>query len=228
MTTPWVAPLEKTSLRERVKHALRAAIVSGEMETGAVYSAPSLGTRFGVSATPVREAMLDLAKENLVEIVPNKGFRVTEVTDQDLDDITELRLLIEPLTVRAASALIPDGDFGLLRSLAGDIVAWAEKGDLVAYTEADRVFHLKLLSYTGNKHLVELVSDLRAHTRLLGLPGLLESGELVDVAREHLSIVDTIQTRDADAVEAMMRAHISQVRGRWASRSGRTPLVTTP
>src|SRR5439155_3131698 len=100
MARTGIVQLEKVSIRERVGRALRAAIVSGEMEPGTVYSAPSLGARFGVSATPVREAMIDLVREGLVEIVPNKGFRVTAIDEADLDQITELRLLIEPPVVR--------------------------------------------------------------------------------------------------------------------------------
>ena len=67
MTLEALAHLEKVSHRDRVGAALRAAIVSGAMEPGVVYSAPSLGARFGVSATPVREAMIDLTREGLVE-----------------------------------------------------------------------------------------------------------------------------------------------------------------
>jgi DNA-binding GntR family transcriptional regulator len=208
--------VEKVSIRERIGRALRAAIVSGEMEPGVVYSAPALGARFGVSATPVREAMLDLVKEGLVDVVPNKGFRVTEIGESDLDEITELRLLIEPPVVRQVTRHIPAEDLPVLRELAQVIVDCANEGNLVEYTEADRVFHLRLLSYADNTRMTNLVSDLRAHTRLFGLSILLERGELVDSAREHLDIVDTIERRDSRAVERLMRNHIRQTRGRWA------------
>ncbi|GAB0101329.1 GntR family transcriptional regulator [Nocardia sp. JMUB6875] len=208
--------VEKVSLRDKVSRALRAAIIAGEMEPGVVYSAPTLGARFGVSATPVREAMQDLARENLISIVPNKGFRVTEVAEKDLDDITRIRLLLEPPVVREVTPLIPDADFPHLRSLAEKIVEGAEGGDLVEYTAADQIFHLTLLGYADNPRLNALVSDLRDHTRLFGLASLAKKGELVDVAREHLTIVDLLESRDQDAVERFLRAHIQQARGRWA------------
>src|SRR5580765_8217625 len=135
------AQIEKVSVREHIARALRAAIISGEMEPGVVYSAPSLAVRFGVSATPVREAMLDLVREDLVQIVPNKGFRVTEISEADLDEITELRLLIEPAVVRAVTPTVPAADIGELRRLADAIVVHANEGNLIAYTEADRIFH---------------------------------------------------------------------------------------
>ena len=98
MAQTGIVLLEKVSIRERVGRALRAAIVSGEMEPGTVYSAPSLGARFGVSATPVREAMIDLVREGLVEIVPNKGFRVTAIDEADL--IAEHYVLLDGVLQR--------------------------------------------------------------------------------------------------------------------------------
>lgn len=210
------ARLEKVSMREHVNRSLHAAIISGEMEPGQVYSAPSLAARFGVSATPVREAMLDLVREGLVEVVPNKGFRVTAIREADLDNITRLRLLLEPPVVRDVTTLIPEEDFDGLRDLAERIVEAAEAGDLIGYTEADRVFHLTLLDYAENPRLSEFVSELRAQTRLYGLADLLAQGELVGVAREHLAIVDTLRDRDAAKAESLMTDHISQTRGRWA------------
>ncbi|WP_245721532.1 GntR family transcriptional regulator [Nocardia crassostreae] len=208
--------MEKISLRDKVSRALRAAIIAGEMEPGVVYSAPTLGARFGVSATPVREAMQDLARENLISILPNKGFRVTEVAEKDLDDITHIRLLLEPPTVRDVTPLIPAADLPRLRELAAAIVDGAERSDLVEYTAADQVFHLTLLGYADNPRLNALVSDLRDHTRLFGLAALAQKGQLVDVAREHFTIVDLIESRDQDAVQTFLRDHIKQARGRWA------------
>ena len=210
------AQIEKISMRERISHALRAAIISGELEPGTVYSAPSLGTRFGVSATPVREAMLDLVREDLVEIVPNKGFRVTEISESALDEITELRLLIEPAVVGKVTPSIPSADVDELRELAQKIVDAAAAGNLIEYTEADRIFHIRLLSYAKNGRMTTLVAELRAHARLYGLSALLARGELEQVAREHLAIVDTIERRDPEAVAELLREHISQTRGRWA------------
>ncbi|RKN06273.1 GntR family transcriptional regulator [Streptomyces radicis] len=207
---------KRESLRETVAHALRAAIISGEMEPGVVYSAPALSARFGVSATPVREAMLDLVREGMVTSVPNKGFRVTEVSEADLDHITELRLLIEPPTIRRVVPLVPRGDLPRLRRMADEIVDFAERKDLVRYTEADRLFHLELLGYSGNPRLVETISRLRSGTRLLGLAALAETGELRESAEEHLVLMDLIRDGDERGAFALMNRHIGHVRGKWA------------
>ncbi len=207
---------QRENLRDSVANALRAAVISGELEPGEVYSAPTLGARFGVSATPVREAMLDLVREGLVISLRNKGFRVTEVSEEDLDNLAALRQLIEPPTVRDVVPVIPAADFPKLRRLADDIVVAAEAGDLIAYIEADRVFHVTLLAYSGNQKLVDVVSDLRSQTRLLGLTPLVESGRLVASAEEHHELVGLVEARDGDGAEQLMRRHIGHVRGLWA------------
>jgi DNA-binding GntR family transcriptional regulator len=211
---------QRENLRDSVANALRAAVISGELKPGEVYSAPTLGARFGVSATPVREAMLDLVREGLVISLRNKGFRVTEVSDADLDDVAAVRQLIEPPTIRDVVPAIPAADHPRLRRLAEDIVVAAEAGDLIAYIEADRVFHVTLLAYSGNQKLVDVVSDLRSQTRLLGLTPLVESGRLVPSATEHHELLDLVEAGDGEGAEQLMRRHIGHVRGLWArSRS---------
>ena len=216
---PSLGPVRRENLRDGVKAALRAAIISGEMEAGVVYSARQLSQTFGVSATPVREAMLDLVREGLVVSLPNKGFRVTETSEEDLDELAQLRLLIEPPTIRAVVAEIPGADLGGLRDQAEAIVVAAEAGDLVGYVSADTRFHLALLGYCGNARLLTLVAELRSQTRLTGLSALLERGRLVESAREHHVIMDLVEARQADRAEAYLRRHIGHVRGLWAGRS---------
>jgi DNA-binding GntR family transcriptional regulator len=232
------------SLREEVAGALRAALVAGQMVPGTVYSAPALAARFGVSPTPVREAMLDLAKEGLVEVVRNKGFRVTELSEQDLDEITELRMLIEVPTVARLAGQVTAEALEGLRPLATTIVGAAQAGDLIAYVEADRRFHLELLRLGGNAHIVATVDDLRMRARLFGLAQLAERGLLVASAEEHLRLLDLLAAADAnsntdgtanasidgtakpvgsanpdansEAVAELMRQHLGHVRGIWA------------
>jgi DNA-binding GntR family transcriptional regulator len=212
-----IGPLAKTaSLRETVTQILRAAIISGEMAPGEVYSAPVLGARFGVSATPVREAMVDLSREGLVQTLPNKGFRVTDINDAELDNIAALRMLIEPPTVREVTPRIPADAIPDLRELAQAIVDHATAGDLIAYTEADRRFHQAILEYSANRRLVSLVSDLRSQTRLYGLSQMVDRGTLAGSAAEHLELVDLIAACDAAGACSLMERHIGRVRAEWA------------
>jgi DNA-binding GntR family transcriptional regulator len=210
---------ERPSARSQILQALRAALVTGQMREGELYSAPALAARFGVSATPVREAMLELVKEGLVLTVPNKGFRVRELSDRELDEITEIRLLLEvPTTAGAAGRATPD-DLVRLTPMARHLVEAAEQGDLIAYVEQDRRFHLDLLSLSGNQQLLTLVGELRSRSRLYGLQRLADTGRLTASALEHVQMLELIEAGDAVGLEALMRRHIGHVRGSWAGRS---------
>ncbi|MET9759077.1 GntR family transcriptional regulator [Streptomyces sp. NPDC006372] len=207
----------KPSHRERVADALRVALIAGELRPGEVYSAPGLAARFGVSATPVREAMLDLAKEGLVDTVPNKGFRVTAVSERQLDEYTHIRALIEIPTTAALARTADPVALEALRPVAQEIVTSAAAGDLIAYVEADLRFHLGLLALAGNDHLVDVVRDLRRRSRLYGLTALVEQGRLEASAEEHLEILDALLARDEAAVRDVMTRHLGHVRGLWAA-----------
>ncbi|MEV8456744.1 GntR family transcriptional regulator [Streptomyces sp. NPDC052095] len=206
-------------LRDQVANALRAALISGELRPGVIYSAPALAADFGVSATPVREAMLDLAREGLVEAVRNKGFRVTELTEQDLDDFTELRVMIEVPTVGRIARMGKTAELEALRPLARAIVEAAAEHDILGYLEADRRFHLELLGLAGNRRLVEEVGNLRKRSRLFGLNRLDESGLLVQSAEEHAQLLDLLIAGDAAGAERCMLGHMSHVRNLWAEEN---------
>ncbi|MCP2351663.1 GntR family transcriptional regulator [Nonomuraea roseoviolacea] len=208
----------RENIRQKVANALRAALIAGEMRPGVIYSAPALAEQFNVSATPVREAMLDLVKEGLVIAVRNKGFRVTELSERDLDEIIEIRELIEVPTIAKIAATVPADRILRLRPWAEAIVAAAEEGDLVRYVEADEAFHLNLLALAGNAHLLGTVRELRHRSRLYGISRLAEGGKLADSAREHLDLLDVVASGDAEAAASLMRRHLRHVRGIWADR----------
>lgn len=214
-------PLTTTSLRERAAQVIRAGIITGEIDAGEIYSTPVLAQRLGVSATPVREAMLDLANEGLVEPVRNRGFRVLPLTDSDLDEIFQLRLLLEvPAMERVAGIAqkLPDSTKQTFGAIADEIEMHARAGDLAHFLEADRQFHVGLIALLGNRRLADLVGRLRDQSRLPGLRRL-GSEDLLASAAEHRGILDAALAGDKRRVKALMQEHIGHTRGIWAGRS---------
>ncbi|MDO5661107.1 MAG: GntR family transcriptional regulator [Brachybacterium sp.] len=199
--------------------ALRTAIILGELEEGRLYSAPTLAGLLGVSATPVREAMMDLDREGLVETAKNKGFRVTRMTRDDLEEQTQLRQLLEAPAMRAVAGLIPPEDLEELGRLADTIAEAADQGDLRTYLIQDREFHRHLVSYTGNQRLVDLTFRLRGQTRLRALRELAESGRLIDSAREHHRLLEVLQASDGDGAFELTMRHIGHASRLWSTGS---------
>ncbi|MFI0909069.1 GntR family transcriptional regulator [Streptomyces abikoensis] len=194
---------QRYSVRGQVLDALRKALVSGELVPGEVYSGPALGERFGVSATPVREAMQQLALEGAVEVVPNRGFRVTSRTERDHAELAEVRALLEvPALLRVARA-VPSARWRELRPLAERTAAVAAEGDRAAYAEADRSFHRALLELTGNRQLVIVAEELHRRAQC---PGVVTGG-LAAHAAEHLRLLDALEARDLTAVETLATRH---------------------
>lgn len=220
MTHPSVVtPLQPVlNLRERVEVALEAAIRSGEMPAGELFSAPALAARFNVSATPVREAMLNLEKLGFVEAVRNKGFRVTTIRDEDVANIVAVRRLLEPSLARELAGRIPADEYAQLRAMADAIVDGAAKGDLTTYLEADRAFHEAVNAHSDNPRLTSLISQLRKETRLPGLARMLATEELSMSAAEHHELLDLLEAGDGEKAEAVMNRHIGHVIGWWAGR----------
>jgi len=198
---------------------IRASILAGELKAGEIYSATVLAQRLGVSPTPVREAMLDLANGGLVEPVRNRGFRVLAPDERDLDEISELRLMLEPQAMRVVVERADDAQLAEMEAIVETIEERAEAADVAGFLLADRQFHLGLLEILGNGRLVRLVAQLRDQTRLAGITELAREGNLTASAREHRDILAALRKRDADAAEELMRRHLVHTRGIWAGRS---------
>ncbi|CAL9411581.1 MULTISPECIES: GntR family transcriptional regulator [Streptomyces] len=200
-------PVQRSSVRGQILDALRTALVTGDLRPGEVYSAPVLGERFGVSATPVREAMQQLALEGAVEVVPNRGFRVVERGARELAELAEVRALIEvPVMVRLART-VPAERWAGLRPLAQETVRAAATGCPAAYAESDRAFHGALLALAGNEQLVRIAEDL--HRRAQWPPVRRGRAALVADAAEHVALLDALTAGDVEGVRGLVRRHFA-------------------
>ncbi|MFF6812364.1 GntR family transcriptional regulator [Streptomyces sp. NPDC012403] len=204
--------VQRSSVRGQVLDALRTALVTGDLRPGEVYSAPVLAERFGVSATPVREAMQQLTLEGAVEVVPNRGFRVVERGARELAELAEIRALIEVPVMMRLARTVPAERWAELRPLAEATVRAASSGCRATYAEADRVFHRAVLALAGNEQLVRIAEDLhrRAQWPLVGgAPGGRGRAELVADAHEHTALLDALIAGDFDVVRSLVGEHFN-------------------
>lgn len=196
------------SLREQVASWLRSALFMGDLVPGSTFSVPALAEQFGVSATPVREAVLDLVQQGLVVAVPSKGFLVVDPSPETIAQTVAIRRLIEVPTTCSIAETITAQQLGPLRRMAKDILRHARHDDLRGFVEVDYLFHRELTGLCGNPMLTELVEDLRSRARVHTVPYLATRDLLVETAQQHLQLLDAMAIHDVPEVARVTELHM--------------------
>jgi DNA-binding GntR family transcriptional regulator len=212
--------LQQVSLRERILVIVRQQLITGAIVPGEVYSATAMAGKLGVSNSPVREAMLTLVQEGLMEPVRNRGFRVIPLTDSDRRNIYDLRMMLEvPSMVNLAAAGLVRGREAEFEHLARLAIKADQERDIVGFIESDRQFHLGLLDLLDNPQLTCIVEGLRDKTRLHGLKQLFEAGALSEAVSDHLPLLAALVDGDTKLTEKLMVLHLEHTRVRPGSES---------
>jgi DNA-binding GntR family transcriptional regulator len=222
-----IAQLEHPSLREKAARRLKAGIVTGEIETGRLYTVGEFAERFGVSATPVREALGDLVGAGLVEVIRNRGFMVPKLTEHDLHEIFDLRLMLEVPAVAQVAGRLSEADRAKARELVDQGKEHARNGDLAAFFETNSAFHLTLLEALGNKRLLDIVGKLRDQARLTGLDSLHAADQMLTSAKEHEELLLAIERGDSEAARTLMSQHLEHMRGVWTDSRGEQAVTAS-
>jgi DNA-binding GntR family transcriptional regulator len=208
-------PPSGRSLREEAIRTIRAGIVYGELEPGRIHSASQLAGRMGISVTPVREAMLEMVNRGMVAPVRNRGFMVIDPTRADLDATLELRMLVEAPTIGRLAGRLPVAHARAAEELVDGCLEAARVGELPAFLDLDRRFHLLLLQAAGNRRTVELVDRLRDRLRFEGFRKASARIELSTVAEGHRLILRAVLTGAPQDAESAMREHLLVTRSVW-------------
>ncbi|HZZ48181.1 MAG TPA: GntR family transcriptional regulator [Pseudonocardia sp.] len=201
--------LEETTTRSSlIRAALREMIISGQLKPGQTLVERHLAEMLGVSKTPVREALIALASTGLVRVSYNRGVVVRELTQLDLKDVFELRLLLEPWAI-ARAAENPHDDFGAAEAALAEAAHHLESGDHVALCLVNRRFHHELYSRTDNGLVTEKLDQVQDLVALAMIEAdrrgryLLERGHV-----EHRAVLDAILVGQVEIAEKKARDHI--------------------
>lgn len=202
--------IQTSNLRDQALNILKSRLISGELTPGEIYSAASLANELGVSNSPVREAMLTLVNQGLMETVRNRGFRVVPVRRKQLEDIYNVRMLLEIPSIHKL-AEIPETVRKIepeLRNIIIELRRSSEAKDIVGYLTADKQFHLKLLALLNNPYLVSTVENLRDQVRQYGVSA---QAVLARSGVEHEDILAAILEGNPPKAAELMRQHIHQL-----------------
>jgi DNA-binding GntR family transcriptional regulator len=202
---------DRRKVTDWVYEEIREAIIDLRLAPGDPLREAAIASQLGVSKTPIREALTRLEQEGLVETTSFKGAVVSGYSPRDLEEIYELRALLEGAAVRA----VADDASDETRAQLGDLVSRSrgsrDTGDVAALAALLGAFDVIVYEQVTNRRIRALIENLRAHLTRIGnltegIPGRVEAS-----VEEHAAIVEAIVRRDADDAERLMRAHIASV-----------------
>jgi DNA-binding GntR family transcriptional regulator len=207
MASPEMQVIDRAeSLSQRAYQSLRKAIRDGAIVHGVLYSEKDLADRLGISRTPVREALIELAREGLVTIAPQRGFQLHKLSHAEQEEVFELRLAIDSFVVEKLAKSASPADIKQLREAIAD--QRAAGGEQMAALLADEQFHLLFPRLLGLERTYGLVSTLRGAMWLLGTNAFRAPHRSEEVLEEHAAIVDAIEAHDAEGAAQAVRKHI--------------------
>lgn len=208
-----VAPLQRRRLVDDATQALREAILDGRLPAGARLKQTALADQFGISRTPIREALGRLQQEGLVELLPGGGVRATAL--ENLDEAVELydlREVLDGLAARLAARRGAAASLGRLERALQRMARCLDRRDPNGWFPAHLAFHDEIFRAAGHTRLRALSAIVRLSIRHFH-PLLLTTGERLEAAyREHRAIYEAIAAHDAEAAERLARAHIANAR----------------
>ncbi len=195
------------SLTEHAYDRLKAAIREGSLEPRRFYPLGDVASAFGISRTPVREAVLKLAHDGLLEILPQRGFRVREIPPEEAAEVFELRTLIEGRAVEKLGRFATEKDVRDFRA----ILRRQQRAthDTASFLNIDEEFHLTMLERAGLRRAREFLITLRDVIWILGFDALGLPGRLDEVLVEHTNVVDFIERHDPERARRALDTHLT-------------------
>lgn len=200
--------LAAPALYEQVAERLRTRIFAHELAPGARVDEQALAEEYGISRTPLREALKVLASEGLVTLKPHRGCYVTELSERDLDEIFPVMALLEGRCAAEAAAKASPADIARLSEIHEALELHAAANDADRFFDANQRFHSALQELAGNNWLRQLIEETRKFIKLTRRDSLNLEGRLKQSLNEHRAILAAIRRGDADLAAALMHDHI--------------------
>lgn len=199
---------DKYSLRGRVFNKIREDILSGKYSQKEELKENTIGLELGVSRTPVREALRQLELEGLVNIIPNKGAYVNNISEKDMHDIYIIRSYLEGLCAKWACEHITQEQIDELEEVVYLSEFHAKKEHHEQIVELDNKFHQLIYEASNSKILDHVLSDFHHYVQRIRKITLASENRVTNSNKEHTSILEAIKQRDGEKAERLAHEHI--------------------
>lgn len=200
--------LAAPALYEQVAERLRSRIFAHELPQGGWIDEQALALEYGISRTPLREALKVLAAEGLVVLKPRRGCYVTELSEQDIDEVFPVMAMLEGRVAELAARRATSADFSRLAAIHEDLEKHAAANNADRFFEANQRFHTALQEIAGNRYLAQLIDDARKLIKLTRRDSLRLEGRLKQSLQEHREILEALRAKDAAQARQAMHDHL--------------------
>jgi len=200
--------VRRSLLHEETVHRLRDLIVAGDLKAGERVPERVLCERFGVSRTPLREALKVLASEGLIELLPNRGARVAKLTIEDIDEMFPVMAALEALAGELACIRISDEGIAEIRALHYQMALHHTRRELDDYFRLNQKIHEKILEAAGNPTLSNIYRGLSGRIRRARYLANISRARWDKAMAEHEQILDALTRRDGTALAHILRQHL--------------------
>ncbi|MEK8049783.1 GntR family transcriptional regulator [Ideonella sp. DXS22W] len=201
-------PLRGVSMHDGVAARLRVMVFDRELAPSSFIDENALAAQWQISRTPVREALKVLAAEGLVDWVPRRGARVTELGDDDAEQLFPVMAMLEGRCALEATRRATPADLSQLQQLHDQLELHAASGDLDGYYRANHDFHTRVQQLAANRWLDRATGDLRRFMRLWRGRQLAAPGRLQDSINEHRVLIAAMRGGDAERAGRAMHDHL--------------------
>ena len=196
------------ALYEQVAERLRTRIYAHELAPGGWIDEQALALEYGISRTPLREALKVLAAEGLVVLKPRRGCYVTQLSEQDIDEVFPVMALLEGRVAEMAARRATSADFSRLAAIHEELEKHAAANNADRFFEANQRFHTALQEIAGNHYLAQLIDDARKVIKLTRRDSLRLEGRLKQSLEEHRDILEALRAKDAALARQRMHDHL--------------------
>jgi GntR family transcriptional regulator, rspAB operon transcriptional repressor len=209
---------QPASMVDDVYTSLLLAIVEARLGAGTPLSQNKLASRMGVSRTPVREALLRLERDGLVQRLPESGFAVATITPDEVHEACDLLDLLDTYVYRRAAETLSKAELGDLLELASSLVDSAESGDADAWREADQRYHAVVMEAAKNRFVAQSLQQTRRRVQRFWLQKPHFDGRLRICSQDHVALAQAMLDDDPELVAQTVHAHIERLRANVLAR----------
>jgi DNA-binding GntR family transcriptional regulator len=212
MTTTEFEPITRKSLHTHVVDRLRDMISGGDIPPGTRINERALCERFGISRTPLREALKVLGSEGLLNLTPNRGARVAQITREVIDETFPVMGALESLSGELACAKISDTELAEIRALHYQMVVHFEKEELPEYFHLNQEIHERILKSAQNPLLSDIYRTVAGRVSPARYRANLSKSRWADAVDEHREILNALEARDGARLSRLLKQHLANKR----------------